>query len=155
MGAAVFWMLFGVSAIWLQFVFPGLDVLAPGLLVSLQREHWTRVFWLAVAIILVQEGIGSMAFGSAVLLYGLLVAAYLLGCRIFEAANPLFMLLLGLWYGLTTILVRFSLAGLQDILLPTRQLPLEFLSQSLCFVLVWFVVHKLYARKVARHARGI
>jgi hypothetical protein len=103
MSAVVFWVVFGMLGVWIQFFAPGLDALAPGLVVSLQREHWSRTFWLLLAWMLVQEGVGSMAFGGVIMLYGLLVGGFILGCRLFDEANPLFMLLLGLGYSLMLI----------------------------------------------------
>lgn len=155
MGATLFWLIFGALGIWVQYLVPGLDALAPGLVVSLQREHWSRTFWLAVAFLLVQEGSGSLAFGGAILLYGLLFAGFVLGCRLFETANPLFMLILGLWYGLVLLLGQYILAGLQDVILPLRPQLALFATQSLYFISAWFVTQHLYARKVARHARSL
>ena len=155
MSVTLFWLLFAVTSIWVQFLVPGLDALAPGILISLQREHWTRTFWLALAFLLVQEGIGSMAFGGVVLLYAMLAAGFVLGCRLFETANLLFMLLLGIWYGLMDLLGQYILANLQDISLPSRPLLNDFAVQSLYFFFAWLVAHHLYARKVTRHARSL
>lgn len=155
MSVTLFWVLFAVVSIWVQFLVPGLDALAPGIIVSLQREHWSRTFWLVLAFLLVQEGIGSMAFGGAVLFYALLMAGFMLGCSLFEAFNILFMLLLGIWYGLVRMLGQHILAGLQDISLPARPFLDEFAAQSLYFFAAWFIVHRLYVRKVVRHARSL
>lgn len=155
MSAVVFWVVFGMLGVWIQFFAPGLDALAPGLVVSLQREHWSRTFWLLLAWILVQEGVGSMAFGGVIMIYGLLVGGFILGCRLFDEANPLFMLLLGLGYSLLLIVGQYILAGLQDVLLPSRQLLHVFLAQSFYFVAAWFIAHRLYGRKVVRRVRSL
>lgn len=155
MSAVVFWLIFCILGVWVQFFAPGLDALAPGLIVSLQREHWSRTIWLGLAWMLVQEGIGSMAFGGVVLLYSLLIGGFILGCRLFDEANPLFMLLLGLGYGLLLILSQYILAGLQDVSLPIRSMLDRFLMQSVYFVLAWFIAYRLYGRKVFRRARSL
>ncbi len=155
MSAVVFWAVFSILGIWIQFFAPGLDALAPGLVISLQREHWSRTFWLLLTWILVQEGIGSQAFGGVFMLYALLIGAFILGCKIFDEANPLFMVLLGFGYGMVLILSRYILAGLQDVVLPVRPLLEDYLIQSFYFVLAWFIAHRFYARKVVRRVRSL
>ncbi len=64
------WVLYTAAALWGQGVFGGLDLLGPGLALCL-RLGWVRsAFWLGIAWIVVQEGVGNIFFGTALLVFG-------------------------------------------------------------------------------------
>ena len=62
-----FWALFTLCGLWLQNIVPGVDFLAPGLILAMQEEKWTVPLWLGVLWLFLQEGTGSLPFGATLL----------------------------------------------------------------------------------------
>ena len=53
---AIFWWgTYTILAVWVQKVVPGVDFLAPGIVLSMQEEAGHRTLWLAFIWILLQE----------------------------------------------------------------------------------------------------
>jgi hypothetical protein len=140
----VFWMFFTVVGVWLQSLVPGVDFLAPGLVLAMQEEKWTTPVWLGLAWLFVQEGTGSLAFGAGLLWYGALAGLYFFGHWLFEARNFLFMFILGLCLGSMHFLLVSVMVLLQDWTIPLDRLLLECVLQALIFPIEWglvFLVH--------------
>lgn len=142
--AIAFWTVFTACGIWLQSLIPGVDFLAPGLILALQQEKWTVTIWLGLAWLFIQEGTGSLAFGTGLLWYGVLTALYYLGHWLFEAKNFLFMFILGASLGLSHLLLTQVMAVLQDWTIPPERLIIEGILQALIFPVEWgliFLIH--------------
>ena len=80
----LWWAAFFVLGLALQQALPGTDVLVAGLFLALQER---RPFQLAVvlfALILVQEGVGTLDFGTSVLWYLLVITLFFAGRWMFE-----------------------------------------------------------------------
>ena len=95
MRAFLYWLGFTCLAVWTQFFLRGVDMLAVGLLVSLQEEESGRTFWLALVWVLMQEGMGSLAGGPVGLLYASFTGVYFLGRWLFSPKSLVFVCLLG------------------------------------------------------------
>ncbi len=99
--ALVWWACYLVTALWAQEMSGGLDFLAPGLLICLQSGQWWAAAWTAALWVLVQEGIGNLAFGVVIFFYAGMVMFFLLSRWLLEPENPLFIfffsLLLAVW----------------------------------------------------------
>ena len=64
------WLAFLFGGIILQLYVPGLDALIVGIiLVSLERDYKTMV-WLVPAVVILQEGMGSLSFGFSMFYIG-------------------------------------------------------------------------------------
>lgn len=112
----VFWWTgFIFCAVALQSLMPGLDFLLPGILLSLQERRHEQTFILCVSFILLQEGMGSIAFGSTLLLYSIAVLLYSCGCSLFHGRSFLFMVLLGAALSPVRFLISRLMAELQFI----------------------------------------
>ena len=72
----LWWAAFFAVGICLQRAIPGIDVLAAGLLVVLQERGGWRVFWAALALMLVQEGTGTLDFGAGLIWYPALIGFF-------------------------------------------------------------------------------
>ena len=151
----LFWLTFTIIAIWGQYLLPGTDFLAAGLVVSMQEQDRGRTLWLAVPWILLQEGMGNLAFGVMPMLYGALAIAFYCGRWLFEARNILFICLLGLFSGASQAWLTLTMAGLQGVAPDRGALLAAALLQALLFPLLWYLAQKTYARFVTRHAQRV
>lgn len=148
----LFWTIFTVAAIWGQFLVPGADFLAAGFVVSLQEQKRSRTIWLVLVWILLQEGMGSLAFGTVPLLYGTLYLGYYCGRWLFEPKNFLFICLLGIFSGVMQAWLGLTMAALQDAV-PDRQAVLTAAAIQISLLpLEWALLTKLYAKYAVRHA---
>ncbi|EPR32776.1 hypothetical protein dsat_0217 [Alkalidesulfovibrio alkalitolerans DSM 16529] len=151
----LFWLCFTIVAIWGQYLLPGTDFLAAGLVVSMQEQDRSRTLWLAVPWILLQEGMGNLAFGMMPLLYGSLALAFYFGRWLFEARNILFICLLGFFSGASQAWLALTMAGLQGVAPERGAVLATALLQALLFPLLWLTAQKMYARFVTRHAQRV
>lgn len=140
----LFWLTVFAGAIALQGAFPGVDVLAAGLILAMQKENAGRILLIVTAAILIQEGAGSLDFGIGILIYGLLGGGFVVGRQVFASESVLFVILLGLWHGVAVSAGTGLLAGLQGLTLPQRE-PIGFLALQCVVVLVtWAVFRWMY-----------
>jgi hypothetical protein len=153
--AALWWSAFTVAGIWGQNFVPGVDLLAAGLVVSLQEQTRSKTFWLAVAWIVLQEGIGSLAFGYGILWYGALTAMFFLGRWLFEAKSILFIGLIGISLGVLHFAFTLTLASLEDLALPQGRLLAESALQVLTFPACWWAADRLYPARLKKDERPL
>ncbi|CAM2056725.1 conserved membrane hypothetical protein [Desulfovibrionales bacterium] len=139
---ALWWFIFTDIACWLQTLFPGVDFLVVGLVVSLQEGRWQQTIWLSVLWILIQEGSGSLAFGSGLLWYAIVAMLFSAGAWFFETKNFLFTLLFGAYLGVWHYLLVQIIAALQDYQLTPGMLLRESYQQAVIFVPSWYVTFK-------------
>ncbi len=155
MRKAFFWAAATVAAIWGQYFIPGVDLLAPVFLVSLQEERAGVNFWLCLVWVLIQEGTGSLAFGAALLFYAALAMVFWVGRWMFEAKNFLFVCILAVLSGLMHGGVTWIMGMLQNVTISGAWLVTTSLWQSVCFILVWLIVARLYTLRVKSHAYSL
>lgn len=144
--AFFWWSGYAVAAIWAQTMLSGVDFLVPGLVLSLQERPGTETGVVALCWVLLQEGMGNMAFGYALMWYGVLVLAYLAGQWLFKARSFPFMCLLGIGLGVLHPLLVSSLASLQGLAWVATVTMWEGLYQALAFPLVWYVARTMLPR---------
>lgn len=150
-GFSIFWWAgYAVLAIWTQKYVPGVDFLAPGLALSLQERSGIFTIILALIWVLLQEGMGNMAFGYAVAFYGLLTLAYLGGRWLFEARSFAFMCLLGGGLGVAHYVLVYSLSGLQGIEWPVGRTIWESVLQAAVFPIVWLIAEHFFPNRMKR-----
>lgn len=142
----VWWACFIVAGVWLQRVLPGIDVLVAGLLVALQERHRHQTFWLLLVLLLVQEGAGTLAFGSTALWYGVLVVCFNVGRWLFETENLAFVVLLSLGLGACHFLFTLVMASLQQLAIPQDRLLMESVWQVCVLPSVWWLAHFMRRR---------
>jgi hypothetical protein len=135
---ALWWLLYSMIAIVLQAMFPGVDFFLPGLLILLQEQKIWHILTLGVAFLLLQEGMGSMAFGGTLAWYASAVLLFYAGCRMFHGLNLLFVMLLSLILAVVHYMVFGALAALQDIPWDTARLFDECLLQALLTPWIWW-----------------
>lgn len=137
----LWWAFFIITGVWVQQALSGLDVLVAGLLVSLQERRFYQTSWLLVVLLLVQEGTGTLSFGSTALWYGALLLFFHIGRWLFEAENMLFVVLLSLGLGACHFLFTIMMASLQQLDIPRDRLLLESIWQACIIPPAWWLTH--------------
>jgi len=146
--ALLWWAAYTVVGVWAQKFVPGVDFLAPGIVLSMQEEAGHRTIWLMIIWILLLEGMGNLPFGYGVAWYGLLATFYFVGRWLFEARSILFMCLLGVGLGVLHPLLSYSLSSLGNMTVPIQNTILEGVAQAVVFPVVWVVADKLFPKKL-------
>jgi len=133
----LWWATYIAGALIVQQAVPGVDALVPGFLLSLQeRKNW-QSFWLFCIFVLIQEGSGSLTFGSAVLWYGGQVYLFRLSQRFFVAENIVFVFMLSASLGAYHFLLTWLMCSVQDLPLEFELLVRESLLQAAIIPLIW------------------
>lgn len=153
--ALAWWGAYTVIGIWTQKVLPGVDFLAPGIILSMQEQAGHRTFWLAVVWILLLEGMGNLPFGYGVAWYGLLVTFYFVGRWLFEARSILFMCLLGIGLGVLHPTLTYCLARLGNLTISMDQAIAAGMMQAVAFPVVWLVADQLFPKKLRHDVRPL
>lgn len=143
----LWWTAFIVCGIWAQYFVRGVDVLMVGLVISLQEDRLQQTFWLLGCLVLIQEGTGSLSFGSSLLWYAMLIALYAVGRWLFQARNLFFMALLGASMGLWHYLLVNIMAPLQEYQVAHDRLFFESMIQALIFPVAWALASELRGKR--------
>ncbi len=138
------WLLYTSAAIALQSFVPGMDFLLPGLLLVLQQGRLMRSLCLAFFFLILQEGMGSMSFGSTFLLYALIFLCFYAACNLFEGKNALFIILLGMFLAIAHYIIFATVSSLQDIPWQVATLREKCLLQAFFTPLIWWTASALY-----------
>jgi hypothetical protein len=133
-----------MGGLWLQSFMPGVDFLAPGLILSMQEEKPRASLIMGVIWLMLQEGTGSLAFGTVVLWYGVLAAIFSLGHWLFEAKNFLFVVILGVCLGVLHFCLMNVMTQLQDWRVPAGRVFLESVVQMAVFPVEWGLLYIIY-----------
>ncbi len=134
---AAWWLGYIFVAIAFQSMLPGTDFFLPGLILALQERHLSQVIFLGAVGILLQEGMGSMAFGGSLLWYAAAAILFFAGSGLLQGTGFMFVTLFGIVLSVVHYLIFSTLASLQDI--PWNSSPLlhECIQQALCIPLMW------------------
>ena len=148
---AAWWLCYIICGICVQLVLPGMDALAPGLLLALQEGRRGVFFRLAFIFLFIQEGAGSLHFGSAILWYAGLVALFRFSARLFVADNLLFVAGLSAGLGVWRAAVQLFICAVQDIPVDHARLLQESLLQAVLIPVIWGLAYALRPKSL-RHA---
>lgn len=110
----IWWLCFLAAAVGIQAFIPGLDAMTVGLIILLQERDYKNMLWLLPLFMLLQEGMGTRAFGGVIIWYLAVIAVFRLGRWLFEAENFLFIFLLSACLGAAYFGVAWLMAPLQD-----------------------------------------
>jgi hypothetical protein len=155
LAAVLWWGGYTVLGVWAQRFLPGVDFLAPGIVLSMQEHGGARTVWLAAVWILLLEGTGNLPFGYGVAWYGLLASFYVVGRWLFEARSILFMCLLGLGLGILHPLLLYFFSALADLAVPLKSAMVEGVVQALIFPLVWLAADKFFPKGLRQDVRPL
>lgn len=130
-GNAVWWAVYILVGVLLQVQFPGVDALIPGLILSCHEGRPRQTTWLFLMCILIQEGTGSLHFGSALLWYGGMLLLFALGRGFFVTGSLFFTVLLAVALGGYHALLLYAFSSLQGLVLSTQALVEQAAAQAL------------------------
>jgi hypothetical protein len=133
----LWWATYIAGALIVQQSIPGVDALAPGFLLSLQEKKNWQTFWLFCIFVLIQEGSGSLLFGSAVLWYSGQILLFRMSQRFFVAENAVFVLMLSAALGAYHFLLTWLMCSIQNLPLEFVLLSQESMIQAAIIPLIW------------------
>lgn len=142
----LWWAGFTVIAVWLEYFFPGICFLAPGLIVCLQEDKTKYAGWLLLVWILIQEGAGGLSFGFSILWFAGIVICYYVGRWLFQAKSILFMCLMGIAAGVLHYVLVLTMVLLQDKVMDMHRLYDQSLWQAGIFAVEWAVLSLVYPK---------
>jgi len=131
------WFGYVILAIILQSIIPGVDFLLPGFIVAMQERKIKQFAWVALSFLILQEGMGTMAFGAVFLWYIAILVFYIAGQWFFEAESLSFILLLSVVLSVAHYVVIVNLAGLQDMHINAQTLIDESVYQAFLTPFLW------------------
>lgn len=108
-----------------------------GLIILLQEEDYKGMLWLVPLFCLLQEGMGTRPFGTALIWYGAVIACFIVGRWLFEARNFIFVFLLSASLGLIYFLVALLGAPLQNIPFNLADTMDKALTQAIFMPFAW------------------
>ncbi len=146
----LWWLCYIALALILQQQMPGLDFLAPGFLLALQMKSKKEIFWLFLIFTLIQEGTGSLTFGTGMLWYGGQILFFYLSAHLFVADNILFVTILSLSIGAYRICLLLLMGAIQNIQMEYSMLLNEALFQAFLTPVVWGIAY-LFRPQAMRH----
>lgn len=149
-GQIFLWLLFVFFAIAIQTWLTGLDALVVGLIILLQERDYKTLLWVLPLFILIQEGMGTRIFGTAIILYVVTFMLFHIGRWLFEVENFVFIFLLSSCIGIAYFGIYWLMAPLQEITFLTGEMLDICLIQALYIPLAWKVLVML--RPKVHHA---
>lgn len=145
----LWWFLYAIAAIAMQSWLPGLDFLLPGFLIALQEMQTIQTLCIGMLFVVLQEGMGNLAFGGVMLLFVFAVVLFYSGCRLFQGRNFLFIMLLGIVLAILRYMIFTVFCHLQDFPVNTEALWDECFFQAFFTPFVWWGASSL--RRVVKH----
>ena len=146
----LWWLIFICLGVFLQAGFSGLDFLLPGLIIAIQERRAVQLIWVLLIFTVLQEGMGSMAFGSTLLWYMSTMILFYLGYSLFEVENFLFIFLLSGCLAAVHIGIMHLMAELQNLPLNNNRLIEESVYQALVTPFIWRIAQM--SRRLLNHA---
>lgn len=137
----LWWGTYIVGALVVQQFISGVDALMPGFLLSLQEKRTRQSIVLFMLFVLIQEGAGSLTFGSAVLWYGGQIALFRLSERFFVADNVLFVFMLSIGLGVYHGLLTLFMCAVQKAPVEYVLLLQESVIQAAIIPVIWGVAY--------------
>lgn len=149
----VWWAAYLAVGLGLQLNFPGIDALIPGIILSCQEQRLRQTLILCLTALLIQEGAGSLAFGSALLWYGSLLFFFFTGRVFFVTGSLFFVVLLALVLGITHVALLYVTSSLQGFSVDAYRLAQQAMAQAL-LIPPLYAVASLFRKRFFAHAYG-
>lgn len=146
----IWWMTYAFVAIILQSILPGVDFLLPGYIVAMQEKNLKQFCWVGIIFVILQEGMGTLAFGAVLLWYLSIILIYLAGHWLFEVESLPFIFLLSIASSLAHYMVVIFIGNLSEIQIPEKTLIDKCVYQAFLTPFMWNLAH--YTRRGIRYA---
>ena len=134
---AFWWWGFLFPAITLQRFFPGVDFLVVGFLLTLQERRYMDLIWVLPLLVILQEGMGTRAFGAALLWYVIVTAVFFLGRWLFDVENFLYAFLFSACLAACYFAVAFLMSPLYAVPVDIHRLLDESVYLALLLPVCW------------------
>ncbi len=144
MQTVLWWAAFTFVAIWAQKVLPGVDFMAPGLLLCIQLDKRKYIFWLILIWSLIQDGVGGLPFGYSIIWYSSILILYRCGAMFFDVQSMMFALLCGGVLGLLHPALTGMMSMLADMAWVADRYVVEGIIQALIFPVEWLLLKYIY-----------
>jgi hypothetical protein len=151
MANITYWLVLTACCIWLESFLPGVHVFAPAVIVCLQTRRLQSLVWLLLLWVVIQEGVGSLAFGGTVFFYFGLILFFFLAQSFFAVHSPVFILGLSAFCGLMHLFELLLMTSLQELTVPMNQIVTESLLNSALFPVIWGLIMLTWQRWVPEH----
>ncbi len=143
------WLAFLFCGIILQLYVPGLDALVVGIiLVSLEKDYKTMV-WLVPAVVILQEGMGSLSFGFSMFYIASFFLLYRLSQSIALASRLIFYLLVSIGMGALHSFYSWFFATLQNVPYDMNVVVHDGVLQTFYILVAWPILGRL--RRLVAH----
>ena len=146
----LWWVIYILVCIWLQAFCPGVDFFLPGLLICLQQKKILWAVFLGLLCLMIQEGTGSLAFGSSLLWYAGLIIAFFTGKSLLESKNLIFIFgfacLAGIWHWI----IIYLMCSLQNLQVMPETLFKDSWYTAVGMPFIWGIAWLIYNPLVAK-----
>lgn len=139
----IWWFVFFIVAIIAQSILSGIDFLLVGVIIALQERKIGQLIWVILAAILLQEGMGTLPFGSALLWYVSAIVVFYGGRALFEAENFIFIFLVSALLGILHYFFIFFMVSLHDLPINNTRLLWECAIQIMIIPPLWRLAYFL------------
>ncbi len=146
MKTIIWWTIYTILGIWLQRFIPGLDCFAPALAGCLYLGLFKTTFWLTLIWIIIQEGVGGLAFGFTLLFYGGIVLFFLGSKLIFTQNTALFFIGASFYSaGLYFVTIQI-MTSLQELNVPIYLIVQNSMLTLIFFPILWTIMILSYSQ---------
>ncbi len=139
----LWWIGFLVTGILLQTFLPGLDAMLLGILMLNDSRDYRTMVWFMPAVVLLQEGTGTQAFGASVLFISLCLVFQRLLQPVALASRSGAMLLLCATAGCMLMLVTWLFAIMEGLCVTTNDILFAGLCETLYLLVGWTLLQRL------------
>lgn len=137
------WAMYILIALHIQKLLPGFDALSPGFFIALEEGKKKQTIFLFFLFCLIQEGSGSLRFGSSLLWYSGQAIIYSIGTRFFVSGNIFSVTLLSCLAALHYSLVFWLMSAFQDVPVSYPRLIERGIIQAVFVPIIWYVAKKM------------
>lgn len=148
------WITLLCVGIYFQYIIQGVDALCIAFIWALHDGRWPRFLWLAPLLILLQEGGGSMDFGTSIIWYACMGAVFLLGRCIFAVESIVFMFLFSLAMGCVYYILLNIMTSLQNIDVANMTIFYTSIWQASCVLVAWILVI-IFRQRFIKYAHSV
>ena len=148
------WCVFFLLGVYAQSILSGIDFLLIGVIIALQERRPAQLAWVILVAILLQEGVGTLPFGSALLFYTFAIIVFYGGRALFEAENFFFIFLVSALLGLLHFIFTYAIADLHDLTINVNRLGVESVIQALIIPPLWRLAYFFRGKERAHEDRA-
>lgn len=137
------WLAFLFCGIILQLYVPGLDALVVGIILVTRERDYKTMVWLVPAVVILQEGMGSLSFGFSIFYIASFFLLHRLSMAIALASRLVFYLLVSAGMGCLHSFYAWFFATLQNVPFDENRIIHDGVLQTFYILVAWPVLGRL------------